>query len=484
LESGLSISFNITGTVAMLHTTNAFGAKLDVLHVANYTAKENPRLHIVYPSPPQSIAAFSASADGDLIALCPQDLLAVSVVRLSQRQEIYRINSLQLPVAPLIALSFVPGGSGTLMTAHSGGYAVFWDLKRLADNPNSICSVSPDISWSDDGHRINPFGDTLLLNRATDKASAPILVRVGKESEVQVMVPAAKASTRFDRSHNDSRPLAIAEDGNSGVIGRYLHSFGLKPKSKKLSLPTKSHVVHSTVTAVSTIALAVILQNLQLQVRVINWSNRGGVQDWCPAQDVLNIWGLAFGFNDEFLGVGVQLRSDGFDKYAVCILAKQKTGTGLTEVLRTAKWESAKPIKMAFGSGGRLIVLTADRGSGPTPSSYSTITFNVPSRTAEKVDPPITQSFTTSAAVVPAMSSEGEIFYLGTGEEEGWIMRLIFDEMRRDESMTSGRLAWCPLSWRRIGSLSILCASNAGISTVVCMNKCFGIAVIKVQLAI
>ena len=51
----------------------------------------------------------------------------------------------------------------------------------------------------------------------------------------------------------------------------------------------------------------------------------------------------------EFLLWGVQLRSDGLDKFAVHLVKRLKGGN-LVKATRTKEWEIAKPIKMVFGS--------------------------------------------------------------------------------------------------------------------------------------
>jgi hypothetical protein len=390
LEPGLNISFNATGTVALLHTTNAFGVNLDLIHIANYSAKENPTLHLVYPSNPHPIRVFSASSDGDLLALSPQNLITVTILRVSQCQAIYHLDTIQINLTPLIGLSFVPGGRNNLMTAHSGGHATLWDITRLSDNPEAIRLLDPTISLCEDGHKINTTGKLTLLNRLTNRGtpfSAP-----------------KKPSSQRERQRSDSparhdvpQAISVADDGHFLTIGRYLYSLGIKNKRKKISVPDKSHVVASTISPNSKLALAILLPRLQSQVRVLNWSTRTG--DWTAPPEVLNIWGLAFSKDEERLAVGVQLRSDGLDKFAVCVLAK--VDKGLQEMTRTLEWESMKPHRMNFTPNNKLVVLVTDRDRETL--SWSTLTFQVPSGSPTAVD------FGPHERVFPDMNSEGRV---------------------------------------------------------------------------
>jgi hypothetical protein len=465
LEPELNISFNLTGTVAILHTTNAFGANLDLLHIANYSAKENPSLHLVYSSTPQPIRAFSASSDGDLIALAPQNLVTVTILRLSQRQAIYNLDTAQISQTSLIGLSFVPAGQSTLMTAHSGGHATFWDLTRLSESPESIRLLDPQLSIADEGHKINATGKVILLNRLTSKGCAPCLLRT---EDVQ---SAAVATTiRFSRSLRCPQAIALADDGNFLTIGKYLYSLGTKNKRKKISLPDKSHVVISTISSYSKLAIALLLPTLQSQVRILNRSMKMG--DWIAPAEVLNIWGLAFSKDETHLAVGVQLRSDGLDKFAICMLAKREKG--LQEIGRTLEWESMKPVRLSFPKNDKLVVLVSDRDRGIL--SWSTLTFKVPSGSTA-VEVPVVVDFTPHEKVFPDMTLEGDVFYLGDGAEEGWLMRLGIDKEEAE------KVSWCPSSWWSIGSLSILSARKGNLATVVFVNTIMGIAAVKLQTA-
>lgn len=465
LEPVLNISFNATGTVALLHTTSAFGANLDLLHVANYSAKENPSLHLVYPTPPQPIRAFSASSDGDLLALSPQNLTTVTILRISQRQAIYNLDTSQIGLTHLLGLSFVPGGRNALMTAHAGGHAAFWDLTRLTEEPHSVNLLAPQISLRDDGHNINANGKLILLNRVTNKGCTPLIFRTEETT-----FSAIATSILFSRSTRCPHAISLSDDGHFLTIGKYLYSLGTKNKRKKISLPDKSHVVTSTISPNSKLALAVLLPTLQSQVRVLNWSSsRTG--DWIAPAEVLNIWGLTFSKDEERLAVGVQLRSVGLDKFAVCVLAK--VSKGLQEISRTLEWESMKPVQMSFTRTGKLVVLVADRDRDLV--SWSTLTFKMPSETA--IEMPVIIDFTPHERVLPAMTSEGDVYYLGAGFEEGWVMRLAVDKEDGEKAV------WCPSSWWSIGSLSILSARKGKAATLVFVNTVMGIAAVKLQLA-
>jgi hypothetical protein len=74
------------------------------------------------------------------------------------------------------------------------------------------------------------------------------------------------------------------------------------------------------------------------------------------------------------------------------------------------------------------------------------------------------------------MTSEGDVFYLGTGTEEGWVMRLAVDKEEAEKAV------WCPSSWWSIGSLSILSARRGKAATIIFVNTIMGIAAVKLQL--
>jgi hypothetical protein len=82
--------------------------------------------------------------------------------------------------------------------------------------------------------------------------------------------------------------------------------------------------------------------------------------------------------------------------------------------------------------------------------------------------------------VLPTMTINGDVFYLGAGKDEGWIMHLLKDE---SEEVYGIRIAWCLLSWRSIGKLSLLCGSDEDFGTLVCLNSVLGAAVLKVPLS-
>jgi hypothetical protein len=464
LEPGLNISFNATGTVALLHTTNAFGVNLDLIHIANYSAKENPTLHLVHPSNPHPIRAFSASSDGDLLALAPQDLITVTILRVSQRQAIYHLDTTQTSLTPLIGLSFVPGERNKLMTAHAGGYGTFWDIPRLSENPEAIRLLDPTISLCENGHKINATGKVILLNRTTSKGSTPLLLRTE-----ETKFAAIATTIKFSSSTRCAQAMSVADDGHFLTIGRYLYSLGMKNKRKKISIPDKSHVVASTISPNSKLALAILLPKLQSQVRVLNWSTRTG--DWNASPEVLNIWGLSFSKDEERLAVGVQLRSDGFDKFAVCVLAK--VDKGLQEITRTLEWESMKPHRMSFTANNKLVVLVTDRDREML--SWSKLTFQVPSGSSA-FDVPTVVDFAPHERVFPDMNSEGEVIYLGTGAEEGWVVKLMADNDERE------KIVWCPSSWWTIGTLSILSGKKGKGATLIFVNTIMGIATVKLQL--
>jgi len=227
----------------------------------------------------------------------------------------------------------------------------------------------------------------------------------------------------------------------------------------------------------ATVAFVLLLRNAKSQVRVHNWSlKKNGFQDWIPPDTILNIWGLAFD-KDRVLAVGVQLRSDGLEKFAVYLI-KRLTGEDIVEATRTEEWEIARPIKMTFGIDGRLVVLVNGSNTHQKSSPYTMFVFNIPSNSPEGFQAtPGIRLLDASPAIPPAMTSEGLIYYSGDDKEEGWIMRV--SEGASHSNGGDRRIAWCPLSWRSIGSLSLLCVSNGDLVTIVCLNKVFGIAVIK-----
>ena len=461
--------------MAILHTTNAFAAGIDLLHVANFSTKENPRFHIVYPSPAQPISGFSVNSEGDLIALCPQNLEIISIVRVSHGLELYRIDPTRLQIEPVVGLSFAPGSVSMLMTAHSGKYAVYWDIGRLSENPGQLTTVNAKVLWNAQQHCITSDGNTILLNAVTGKYIRPLIFQLDENTDVKIT---AIKPPFLSRCQDQSSPMAIASDGQSAVIGQYLYFLSPKIKTRKLSIPKGGKIVRAAMTSKATVAFGVLLRNAKSQVRVHNWSlKQYRFQDWVPSTDtILNIWGLAFD-EDRFLAVGVQLRSNGLDKFAVCLINRLKGGN-LVEACRTKEWEIAKPIKMAFGSDERLVVLVNGSNSQEKSSPYSVFVFNIPSNSPEGFQAtPVIRQLVASTQIIPSMTSEGHIFYLGMEKDEGWIMRLNDEESHYNEE--DRRIAWCPLSWRSVGSLSFLCASKGDMGTIICLNKIFGIVVVK-----
>ena len=457
---------------------NAFAAGIDLLHVANFSTKEIPRFHIIYPSPAQPISGFSVNSEGDLIALCPQNLEVISILRLSHGLELYRIDPRQLQIEPVVGLSFAPGSGSMLMTAHSGKYAVYWEIGRLAENPGQLTTVNAKVLWNAQQHCITSDGNTILLNGATEKYIRPLIIRLREDTSVKI-TPIKQPFLR--RCQDQSSPMVFASNGQTAVIGQYLYFFSPKIKTRKLSIPKGGKIVHAAMMSNETVAFGLLLRNSKSQVRVHNWSLKAyGFHDWIPSPDtILNIWALSF-YKDRFLAVGVQLRSNGLDKFAVCLINRLKGGN-LVEGCKTKEWEIAKPIKMAFGSDGRLVVLANGSNSREKSSPYSVFVFNIPSNPPEGFQAtPVIRQLAADTQIAPSMTSEGHIFYLGMEKDEGWIMMLNDDESQNNEG--DRRIAWCPLSWRSVGSLSFLCASQGDMATIICLNKVFGIIVVKCDL--
>ena len=141
---------------------------------------------------------------------------------------------------------------------------------------------------------------------------------------------------------------------------------------------------------------------------------------------------------------------------------------------RTLEWESMKPARMSFTPNDKLVVLVADRAREIL--SWSTLTFQLPSGTSAFGVPTVID-FTPHQRVFPDMTSEGDVFYLGTGTEEGWVMRLMVDKEEREKTV------WCPSSWWSIGNLSILSAKKGKGATLIFVNTIMGIAAVKMQLS-
>ena len=360
------------------------------------------------------------------------------------------------------------------MTAHSGKYAVYWDIGRLAENPGQVITVNTKALWNAQQHCISSDGSTILLNGVTEKYIRPLIFRLHENTGAEftpVKLPF------LSRCQDQSSPMAVASDGQSAVIGWLLYFFSPKFETRTLSIPKGSKIVRVTMMSKATVAFGLLLRNAKLQVRVHNWSlKKYGFHDWIPSPDTIsNIWALSFD-RDRFLAIGVQLRSNGPDKFAVCLINRLKGGN-LVEACRTNEWEIATPINMAFGSGGRLVVLANGSNSQEKSSPYSVFVFNIPSNSAERFQAtPVIRQLVASTQIIPSMTSEGQIFYLGGEKDEGWIMKL---NEKSQNNEGDRRVAWCPLSWRSVGSLSFLCASKSDIGTIVCLNKVFGIVVLK-----
>jgi hypothetical protein len=475
VEGGVKISFNFEGTAAVLHTTNAFGANFDLLHIANYSPGEVSRLRVIYPIPDKSLGDFSVNSEGDLIALSPPQNDFISIMRLTHGLEIYRIDPRQFQMTPFNAMSFVPGGEGPLMTSHSGNYSVFWDVNRLSDTDNSLNSA---VSWDGKHHCIAPNGETILLHRITDRGLSPLVLHFDHNSNV---ITTPIKPQLFDRAHDASSPMAISNDGKSIVIGRYAYSVDTKIKTKKLSIPVKSKVLQCAISPHSTIAIGVLVPNGECRVRT--HTKRHGGHDWTPSNPVKNIWGLAFCDEKKFLAVGVQVRSNGIDKFTIHIVNTGDEMGPLTKTRTVSEWDSLKPLKLAVGNGGKLIVLArASNDAQKLSSMYSVIIFNITTVSGGVEEPTILQ-FVCSPLTAPAMSSEGQIFYLGAERDEGWIMRADVETKTVDRrGMADERVAWCPVSWRSIGGFCLLCGSNGDTATVICLNEVLGVAALRVRL--
>ena len=361
------------------------------------------------------------------------------------------------------------------MTAHSGKYAVYWDIGRLAENPRQLTTVNAKVLWNAQQHCITSNGNTILLKGNTEKHIRPLIFQLHENTNVKI-IPIKPPFLSL--CQDQSSPMAIASDGQSAVIGQYLYFFSPKIKTRKLSIPKGSKIVRAVMMSKATVAFGLLLRNAKSQVRVHNWSlKQYGFHDWIPSPEtILNIWGLAFD-DDRFLAVGVQLRSNGLERFAVYLINRLKGGN-LVEASRTKEWEIAKPIEMAFGSDRRLVVLANGSNNQEKSSPYSVFVFNIPSNSPEGFQTtPVIRQLVASTQITPSMTSEGRIFYLGREKDEGWIMRLNDKKSQNNEG--DSRIAWCPLSWLSVGSPSILCASKGDMGTIICLNKVLGIVVVK-----
>jgi hypothetical protein len=458
----MDISFNSKGTVLLLRTTNAFGANFDLLHVINISEVEIPRVHLLFSKPHQAIAGFSVNTDGDLVALCLLRRQTISILRLRLGVEIYRIDLRKLGLSPFVGMTFVPGGS-TLMTVQKGGQAVFWDINLLVENSPDRLLENSGVTWHGESAYLSATGNAIALTTPT-KSTLPLVLRIDHHRYVhnlRIQLPF------FDRQ-TESFPIALADYGTSILIGRYVCFLNEKPGRQKLSVPTKDKILQCSQTYNTKIALA-LLHGKQHIVRVFDPSSCGDrTSDWIiPSNGVTNIWGLAFDGKDNVLSIGIQLDSGAFVVYFL---------TRRLSLLGTAFFpEGNKPVKMAFDKNRKLIVLVRSADD----VRYSVISLDIPSNPKESVTP-IMLRINSCSTAPPAITSQGEVFYLGVNEYDGWIMRVDEDSRRRGgDDADDERVAWCPLSWRSIGGLSLLCASKGETATIVCMNKVLGITVLK-----
>lgn len=459
----MDISFNTKGTVVILRTTNVFGGNFDLLHIVNVSDVEIPRVHLIYSTPHQPVAGFSVNTDGDLIALCLLGRQSISILRLALGVEIYRIDLRKLAMSALVGMTFVPGGSA-LMTAHSGGQAVFWDIKGLVEHrPENILSV-PDAFSNGESAYISATGNTFALT--STKCNLPLVLRLDRHGDVQSL----RITLPFFDRQTDSFPIALADYGSSILVGRYVCFLNDKPGRRKLSVPTKAKIMRSAATYNSKIALA-LLQGKQWSVRVFDPSPSGDrTCKWTmPASGITNVWGMTFDGQDNVLSIGVQ---QGVDCFAVNFLGRRLALLGTVGIPA-----GQVPVKMAFSKTGSLIVLS--RSCAQDAQKYSRILINVPTNTKASVTPTILR-IQSYRMISPAITSEGEIFYLGMEKYDGWIMR-VNEEARRKGGNDGDdeRVVWCPLSWRSIGNLLLLCASKGETATIVCMNKELGTVTIK-----
>jgi len=458
-KSEFNITFNIPGTVAILHTTNAFGTGLDLLHVANYAVKEDIRLHIIYPTSRQAIAGYSCNPDGDLVALYPSTRTRISILSLSRRQEVYRIVPEELQMSAIVGLFFRPHDSDSLMTIHADGFAASWDLARF---PPSTGCPRPAINTSWNRAILDAHGSTLMTCQIHERGCTYSRLKVTEHNANFAKIcgmPGIPVTT-----------TALAPDGNSAIVGRTWYSWqsGCRATARKLAVPDKSSVTCATIGHDSTTAsLALALADGASLVSVYNSRGRG-IRSWSPGPGT-RIWAGSFSEDGEMLGVGRDRgRSDGSTRYSVSIL--RLDNDVLSEFTTTTEWTSVKPMALAFGLG-KMVVLGKNCGDleSLSGSSFSVLVFS-PLKTTSL---PRVVSFRCSLTTVPTMTSSGDVFYLATGNSEGWIRKVALSGEARSE-----RIAWCPLSWRGVGDLTIL-ASNEG--TIVCLNKVAGISVVKME---
>ena len=476
-ENVVNITFNVSGTVAILHTKNAFGTGCDFLHIANYAAKENIRLHVVHPNSPQSIAAHSVSADGDLIALCPPNMSAVSIVDISQGQEVYRIDPANVHMSQIVGLSFPPEDSQRIMTFHASGHATFWDLKALKQSNAPLIHCLP--SFSDDGHLIDSSGSTIILK------SKPDLGYSGQRFEINPKYQLEMSSIKV-RDWYDC-PSAMTPDGTFALFGKTLYTWqSAKPKTKKLQEIRDVYEIQHTAVS-SRRDVAVVPFNIKVAPFLSLYSGQSVRYDWQIPRSS-NVCCLALDDAGDTLAVALYLDGDSsghLDRYAVYILKRDEEGKRLEQVEKSTEWRNVKPITMAFSECGRqLIVLGENIGnieSSPR-SNYSVMCFNEslisPAKDAEA---PNILSFRTSPAVRPIMTHEGKIIYLGVGEMEGWVMNVNTQRLR-DHTALDTKVVYLPYSWRAIGALQFLVGSKDKVASLACINKVFGVVLVKAEI--
>jgi len=467
-ESGCEITFNNSGLAAILHTTNAFGANLDVLHVANHSTQQ---LHLVYPLPPQHIGGFSVSSEGDTIALMPQHRRTISIIRLGHGIELYRIDARQHSLSPIVGFTFTPGNANIIMTAHAANHTVYWDIKRLGTMTN-VAPLTNNPYASGEVQSISSQGNRILLKSPGEPGIGPLLLQVDSNNTVE-QIPIKRPL--FNRCRQSSSPILLSQEGASALVGQYLYTFSPKSDIRSFTIPKNSRIVRSAIFGSSTVAFAVIEPDSTSHVRIYNWARMRGSQDWIPGAQVLNIWGLAFDAEGESLAVGAQMKSNQLDRFTVFLLSRGKSGK-VRMMEKMVDWESLAPISLAFRKDGKLVVLARGEEISQTSASYSVLTFKLSAlEKSEGHALPLVQSITVDPVISPVLASNGELFYLGAGRTEGWIIRHDFDGKVEEERKTG----YMPLSWRRLGQIRIVSGGEGDIGNIVCFSKVFGSAVIK-----
>ena len=471
-ESGCEITFNNSGLAAILHTTNAFGANLDVLHVANHSTQQ---LHLVYPLPPQHIGGFSVSSEGDTIALMPQHRRTISIIRLGHGIELYRIDARQHSLSPIVGFTFTPGNANIIMTAHAANHTVYWDIKRLGTMTN-VAPLTNNPYASGEVQSISSQGNRILLKSPGEPGIGPLLLQVDSNNTVE-QIPIKRPL--FNRCRQSSSPILLSQEGASALVGQYLYTFSPKSDVRSFTIPKNSRIVRSTIFGSSTVAFAVIESDSTSRVRIYNWARMRGSQDWIPGAQVLNIWGLAFDAEGESLAVGAQMKSNQLDRFTVFLLSRGKSGK-VRMMEKMVDWESLAPISLAFRKDGRLIVLTRGEEISQTSASYSVLTFKISAlENPEGHALPLVQSIPVDPVITPVLASNGELFYFGAGRTEGWIIQHDIHGTAEDER----KIGYVPLSWRRLGQIRIVSGGEGNSANIVCFNKVFGSAVIKMPLA-